>query len=188
MYREFIQRKFPGNEKLGLYVSPNLPGSKLGKILMKETRVQPSAVVAMYLERGFFSNDYFFFTDTHCHWPGGQMDLQTLRAAKADGKRIELMVSGIGTTNSTRVNVGNAEIAKILAKVLDDLAYHDPDKEKDSAPDPKKYAAYEGQAIDWLLLRDEVMRTIDMLHERFQDGKLSLMEYENKKTDLLSRL
>jgi hypothetical protein len=39
-----------------------------------------------------------------------------------------------------------------------------------------------------LLLRDEVMRTIDMLHERFQDGKLSLIQYEEKKTELLARL
>ena len=42
--------------------------------------------------------------------------------------------------------------------------------------------------MDWLLLRDEVMRTIDQLYERFQDGKLSLLEYENKKEQLLARL
>ena len=55
MYREFIKRKFPQNEKLGLYVAPNLPGSKLGRILMKETRVrQPGDVAALYLDSGFF--------------------------------------------------------------------------------------------------------------------------------------
>ena len=188
MYREFIQRKWPTNEKLGLYVSPNLPGGKLGKILMKETRVQPSAVVAMYLERGFFSNDYFLLTDTKAYWPGGTMDLETLRSAKQQGKRVELMITGLTSTSSTFAKIGNEEVAGIIAKVMDDLAYHDPEAEAAGIPDKDKYAEFEGSALDWLLLRDEVMRTIDMLHERFQDGKLSLIEYESKKADLLDRL
>lgn len=187
MYRAFIKRKFPHNEKLGLYVTPKLPATKLGKILMKETRVaQPTDVVAMYLDSGFFSSTYLILTDKKCFWDDGAFDLERLRAAKADGKRIEFTMSGLGTTSSVYFKLGDAEAATAIAKVMDDLAYHDPEKE--IVPDEKKYAQFEGQALDWLMLRDEVMRTIDMLHERFQDGKLSLLEYEAKKTELLDRL
>ena len=86
-------------------------------------------------------------------------------------------------------DLSREQATAILAKMLDDLAYWDPEKEKAEAVAPEQaYAQFEGSALDWLLLRDEVMRTIDMLHERFQDGKLSLLQYEEKKTELLARL
>lgn len=189
MYRDFIKRKFPHNEDLGLYVSPRLPATKLGKILMKETRVkQPGDVVAMYLDTGFFGGSYVILTATQCFYEGGTLDLETLRGSKADGKTVEFMVSGMGSTYSQRVKLGDEQAATTIAKVMDDIAYWDKEAEDSTAPDPEKYAPFEGQALDWLLLRDEVMRTVDMLHERFQDGKLSLLEYESKKTELLARL
>lgn len=189
MYREFIKRKFPHNEKQGLFVAPKLPGAKLGRILMKETRVrQPGDVAALYLDSGFFGTTYVIFTDDKLYWADGAADLNTLRAARADGKRIELSVSGLGSSTTTRIKVGDDEVATALAKLLDDLAYHDPDRDQKLKAGKEKYAQFEGQAIDWLLLRDEVMRTIDLLYERFQDGKLSLLEYEAKKTELLGRL
>jgi hypothetical protein len=189
MYREFIKRKFPHNEDLGLYVAPRLPATKLGKILMKETRVkQPSDVIAMYLDTGFWSSTYLILTDTKCFYDGGTFDLETLRSCSASGGAIEFMISGMGSTFGQKLKIGNELAATTLAKVLDDLAYWDKDKENETAADPEKYAQFEGSALDWLLLRDEVMRTIDMLHERFQDGKLSLLEYEGKKGELLARL
>ncbi len=189
MYRDFIKRKFPDNEDLGLFVSPRLPATKLGKILMKETRVkQPTEVVAMYLESGFFGGTYLILTDTKCYYDGGTFDLETLRGCKAEGKSIEFIISGMGSTFSQRFAMGDAQAATTVAKVLDDLAYWDKDKEAETAPDPEKYTQFEGQAVDWLLLRDEVMRTVDMLYDRFQDGKLSLLEYESKKAELLARL
>jgi predicted aspartyl protease len=189
MYREFIKRKFPQNDDLGLYVSPQLPATKLGKILMKETRVkQPTEVIAMYLDTGFFGGTYLILTDTKCYYDGGMFDLETLRSCSASGNVVEFTITGIGTTTAQRVKLGDANAASTIAKVLDDLAYWDKEKENETAPDPNKYHAFEGQAVDWLLLRDEVMRTIDQLYERFQDGKLSLLEFESKKTDLLARL
>jgi hypothetical protein len=189
MYREFIKRKFPHNEDMGLYVSPRLPATKLGKILMKETRVkQPNDVIAMYLDTSFFGGTYLILTDTKCFYEGGTFDLETLRACKVDGKTVEFMISGMGSTYSQRVKLGDEQAANAIAKILDDLAYWDKGSEEETAHDPEKYKAFEGQALDWLLLRDEVMRTVDMLHERFQDGKLSLLEYESKKTELLARL
>ena len=189
MYRDFIKRKFPQNDNLGLYVAPQLPATKLGKILMKETRVkQPTDVIAMYLDTSFFGGSYLILTDTKCFYEGGMFDLETLRACAASGSTIEFTITGIGAGATQHVKLGDDNAAATIAKVLDDLAYWDKDKEAESAPDPDKYKAFEGQALDWLLLRDEVMRTIDQLYERFQDGKLSLLEFESKKTDLLGRL
>lgn len=188
MYREYIQRKLSPNEGLGIYVAPNLPGSKLGRILNKETQVKPSEVVAFYYDSGMFSSSYLIITHTRCFFEGGSAHLENLRGAKADGKRIELtLTAGAGASTQT-VKLSDEEAAKTLAALLDDLAYYDPEKEKAEAPAADKYAQFEGQAIDWLLLRDEVMRTIDMLHERFQDGKLSLIQFEEKKLELLARL
>ena len=189
MYRDFIKRKFPHNESLGLYVVPNLPGSKLGKILMKETRVkQPGDVVAMYLDSGLFSTTFLILTDTKCYYEGGAFDLETLRGCRADGRTIEFNITGLGSTYSQKFKLADEKAASSLAKLLDDLAYWDKEKEEEIAEDPNKYKQFEGSALDWLLLRDEVMRTIDMLYERFQDGKLSLLEYEGKKAELLERL
>jgi hypothetical protein len=188
MYREFIQRKLSPNEGLGIYVSPNLPGSKLGRILNQETAVKPSEVVAFYIDAGLFSTTYFIITMTRCFFAGGSINLENLRGAKADGKRLELLSAAGTGTSAQSVKLSDENAAQILAKVLDDLAYWDPEKEKAAAPEEAAYAAFEGKAVDWLLLRDEVMRTIDMLHERFQDGKLSLIQYEEKKTELLARL
>ncbi len=189
MYRDFIKRKFPQNDDIGLYVAPQLPATKLGKILMKETRVrQPTEVVAMYLDTSFFGSTYLILTDTKCFYQGGAFDLETLRGCKAEGKTIEFMITGIGSSTSQKVTLGDEQAANTVSKVLDDLAYWDKDAEAETAPDPKKYAQFEGQALDWLLLRDEVMRTVDMLYDRFQDGKLSMLEYESKKADLLARL
>jgi hypothetical protein len=189
MYREFIQRKLSPNENLGIYVSPNLPGGKLGRILNVETSVKPSEVVAFYIDSGLFSTVYFIITATRCFFGGGSVNLENLRGAKADGKRIELMTAAGAGASTQSVKLGDEQAAALLAKVLDDLAYWDPEKEKaTAAASEETYAQFEGTALDWLKLRDEVMRTIDMLHERFQDGKLSLIQYEEKKTELLARL
>jgi hypothetical protein len=189
MYREFLKRKFPQNEDLGLFAAPQLPGSKLGRILMKETRVkQPNDIVAMYYDGGVFSTTYLILTDTKCFYDGGTFDLETLRGCKADGKHLEFMISGVGSTYAVRTKLGDEKAVGVIAKVLDDLAYWDKAEEDATKPDAKKYAQFEGQALDWLLLRDEVMRTIDLLYERFQDGKLSMLEYEAKKEEILARL
>ena len=190
MYRDFIQRKFPANESEGLYVAPQLPGSKLGRILMKETRIaQPGDVVAMFLDTGFFGGTYFLLTDTKAYYPGGEFDLERVRNAEADGKNMQIHLGTNTGTSAVRVKLGDSDAASIIAKVLDDLAFHDAGHEQELQNTKRSdYSQFEGQAIDWLLLRDEIMRTIDLLHEKFQDGKLSLLEYENKKLDLLNRL
>ncbi len=189
MYRDFIKRKFPANESEGLYVTPNLGGSKLGRILNKETHIQTGDVVAFYLDSGFFGSTYFVLTNDHGYYPGGQFPLENVRSAESDGKTLTIFIGTLTGATKTQVKLGDSNAATAIAKVLDDLAFHDPEKEADlSEASDDKYAEFEGQAIDWLKLRDEVMLTIDLLHEKFQDGKLSLLEYEGKKADLLNRL
>ncbi len=189
MYREFIARKFPYNESEGMYVAPRLPGSKLGRILMRETRVkQPGDVVAMYLDTGLFGSTYFILTDTKAFYDGGEFELERVRSAEADGKSVKVFLGNATGTTATSVRIGDRDVVAAVAKLLDDLAFHDPEKIADVQKTERDYKEFEGSALDWLLLRDEVMRTIDMLHEKFQDGKLSLLEYENKKSELLGRL
>jgi hypothetical protein len=189
MYRDFIKRKFPHNEKLGLFVAPKLPATKLGRILMKETRVQqPGEVAAMHLDSGLFGSTYVLLTDNKIFWPDGSLDLANVRSARADGRRVEISISSLGSASVARIKMGSDEVASAFAKILDDIAFFDPESANQLDSSRKDYSEFEGQAIDWLLLRDEVMKTIDLLYERFQDGKLSLIEYEEKKSQLLARL
>ncbi len=189
MYRDFIKRKFPANPSEGMFVTPHLGGSKLGRILNKEKRIQTGDVVAYYLDSNLFGSTYLVLTGTRCYYDGGQFNLENVRSAEADGKHLAVYLGTNTGADKIRLRLGDAGVVSTIAKVLDDLAFHDPVKVEDLMDKgPNKYAEFEGQAIDWLKLRDQVMLTIDMLHEKFQDGKLSLLEYESKKAELLARL
>ena len=190
MYRDFIQRKFPANPSEGMYVAPHLGGSKLGRILSKETRIsQPGDVVAYFLDSSLFGATYFILTGTDAYFSDGQFPLENVRSSEPDGKYLVVYTGTNTGADKVRVRLGDVDVVKAVAKVLDDLAFHDPVKVADMIDQGKeKYSEFEGQAIDWLKMRDQVMLTIDMLHEKFQDGKLSLLEYEGKKADLLGRL
>lgn len=189
MYRDFILRKFLTSEKLGFWKRPHLPGGKLGRILASETRIkQPGDVIAMHYSGGTFGKTYLILTETEVYHPNGNFLIEDLKMAERDGREIKVTVNRMGESHIQTVKAKNDEAARLIYKILDDLAYFDPESEGKEEDPEEKYAAFEGQAIDWLLLRDEVMKTIDLLHERFQDGKLSLLEYDSKKAELLSRL
>lgn len=187
MYREFLQNKWPHNEQMGLYVIPRLPGSKLGRILNSEKRIkQPGDVIAMYYESGFWGATYFVVTDEKVFFKGHEFLLEDMRAVDLHDNKLSFTVNNLGQMGKVEFSASNNQAASAMAKVLGDLIHHDPTAP--DGPDPEQYAAYEGKALDWLLLRDEVMKTIDQLYEKFNDGKLSLLEYEEKKADLLARL
>ena len=76
-------------------------------------------------------------------------------------------------------------MAKTLQRIFEGLSRTDPKAEKIVK---QTYEGYSNTELDWLNLRDEIMRTFDMLYDRYNDGKLTLLEYENKKEQLLSRL
>ncbi|MCB9234165.1 MAG: hypothetical protein H6581_21090 [Bacteroidia bacterium] len=187
MYRQFLQEKFPADEKSNLFKFPALPAVKLGKLLMKETRIsQPGDVVAVHFYSSMMSSGYAIFTDTEFFYPGGSFLLEDVKSAQEDGSRVTVHVNHLGSLVTHAFKVGSDEAAHAFRKVFNDLSRFDPQASTtEVAPD---YSAYEGKAIDWLLMRDEVMKTIDMLAEKFSDGKISLLEYEEKKEELLSRL
>ncbi|MCS7085291.1 MAG: hypothetical protein RMM53_05855, partial [Bacteroidia bacterium] len=56
------------------------------------------------------------------------------------------------------------------------------------AIETRDYSSFSADARVWLELRDEILKTIDRLHEAFNAGKISLLEYEDKKAELLRRL
>ena len=187
MYRKFLQEKFPAEEKSHLYKFPALPAVKLGKLLMKETRIsQPGDVVAVHFYSSMFSSGYAIFTDSEFFYPDGSFLLEDVKSAQIDEKKVLVHVNHLGSLTTHTFKVGTEEAAHAFHKILNAVARYDPKAvAEEEAPD---YSKFEGQAIDWLLLRDEIMKTIDMLAEKFSDGKLSLLEYESKKLELLNRL
>lgn len=186
MYRKFLQEKFPAEEKSNLYKFPALPAVKLGKLLMKETRIsQPGDVMAVHFFSSMFSSGYAIFTGSEFFYPDGSFLLEDIKSAQEDGNKVLVHVNHLGSLTTHTFKVGNDEAAHAFRKVLNGVARFDPALALEEGPD---YSAFEGKAIDWLLLRDEVIKTIDLLAEKFSDGKLSLLEYESKKTDLLNRL
>lgn len=188
MYADYIKRRFPQNDKEGMYAAPNLPAVKLGKILIKERSVkQPGDVAAMHLDEGVFSSSYILFTGEGCFYDGQSFLWEDTRGAVAEGKKIKVTLNVHGGGFSERFLKAKSETAaKMLATVIENIARHDPESAQQE--EKPSYEDFEGSALDWLLLRDEVMKTIDLLYEKFMDGKLTLLEYEEKKTELLARL
>lgn len=185
MYAELIKSKFPSDESLDLYVAPSLPAVKLGKVLSGETRIkQPGDVVAFHLDAGFFSSSYVVLTADECFYPGSGFRLSEVRDARADGKKVVAYVNLKGSFTEHAMSCGSEGAAKAIARVLTDVGGK---KEEIKMPEPT-YEGFDKNELNWLKLRDEVMKTIDLLNEKFNDGKLSLLEFEDKKADLLSRL
>jgi hypothetical protein len=181
---DVILRTFPNDERMGFFVKPNLPSTKLGKVLNAYTRLQPGDILAFHLTGGLLSTDSVALTATAVHYDKGFFTYEDLKGANAQGKNVVVQVNQNASLVNHTLKADTAEAATILARVLDTLAG------QEKAPDlePASYVGFSKEAVQWLEIRDEVMRTIDLLHERFQSGKLSLLEYEEKKTDLLSRL
>ena len=188
MYADLIKRKFPHDQQLDLYVQPQLPAVKLGKALAKDTRVaSPSDIVAVHMYGGMFSSSLVIFTTDKCFFTGGSFLLEDVREATFEGKTLIVTVNQGGAPTNHKIGVKNEDVARVLRKLFSDIAYFDAKSVKHLE---KTYEnlGYNKEEINWLKLRDEVMRTIDMLTERFNDGKLSLLQFEEKKDDLLSRL
>lgn len=186
MYADWLKEKFPHDDRAGLYKVPDLPAVKLGRILVKERRISsPNDVVAMHVYGGFFSSGYIIFTKDNCFYDGGSFLLEDVKEFQHKGSACTVFINQKGNLVPHKFKVDNEQVAETFRKLFQALAYYDPKAEKMVQSD---YTGFDGAELDWLKLRDEVMRTIDMLHERFNEGKLSLLEYEEKKQQLLSRL
>jgi hypothetical protein len=186
MYGDYLKEKFPHDERNGLFVAPNMPAVKLGKALMKDRRIaSPNDVLALHINEGTFSSDYIFFTKEKCFYDGGEFLLEDIKEIQVDGRRLTVFANQKGQYLPHQLKAKNDTVAKTLQRVFEGLSSFDP-KAKEMME--RTYEGYSNTELDWLNLRDEIMRTIDMLHDRFQDGKLSLVEYEEKKDELLGRL
>jgi hypothetical protein len=186
-FSAIIQKKFPYNEKLGFYVKPNLPAKILGRALNTYTKISsPADVVAFYYFSNMFSSGNVALTGTHLFAPKNSFLLEDIKGAQANKNNVEIMLNQNGNTVRYVLSVQNEEAAQILAKFLEDIAYTPRGEQIVSAVN--SYEVFEAKELNWLLLRDEVMKTIDMLYDRFNEGKITLLEYEEKKQELLSRL
>lgn len=188
-FRDLIQRRFPQNDQRGFYRLPDIPNGAMSRALNDFTRLSQRDVVAIYRYGSLMGGSgSVVLTATHLHHPKGSFALADLKGAFQQGKDVQFQLNtGGGSIGTVNFKCATEEDAQALQRFLDDVAT--APRADDIAPTPQAdYSAYSPEAVNWLELRDEVMRTIDQLHERFQDGRLSLMEYEDKKADLLSRL
>lgn len=186
MYADFLKERFPHDEKNGLYVTPKLPAVKLGKILVSDTRIaSPNDVIALHYHSGTFSKSVVMFTATTCYYADGAFLLEDVKEIQTDGSKMTVFANQKGQFIPHKFSVKNEQVAHTLKKVLGAISTFDPKAEKLV---DRVYEGYSNTELDWLNLRDEIMRTIDMLYERYNDGKLSILEYEEKKEELLKRL
>ncbi len=188
MYADFLKERFPHDEANGLFRAPNLPAVKLGKLLMKETRIaSPNDVLGIHLWSGFLGGGYVMFTKDRCFYSDGEFALEDVKSADPQKDKIFVVTNLQGQLEPNELDVENDIVATALARLLSAMAGVDP-KAKQALENTYREEGYSVAEINWLQLRDEVMRTIDFLYDRYNDGKLSMLEYESKKEELLSRL
>ena len=186
-YRDILKEKFPQDEKNGLFVAPKLPAVRLGKILMKDKRIaSPNDVVAMHHYSGVFNSETVIFTQERCFYQGGAFNLEDIKEVQVKGDDLTVFANQQTQFVPHQFSVKNKQVAKTLQRILESISAYDPKAEAMVAK--TQYDGYSNTELDWLNLRDEIMRTIDMLYARYNDGKLSMIEYEDKKAELLSRL
>ncbi|MEZ4771764.1 MAG: hypothetical protein R3D00_01195 [Bacteroidia bacterium] len=186
MYGNLLKDKFPQDEKNGLYKVPNLPAVKLGKILTSDTRIaSPNDVLALHLHSGTFSKSVLIFTKDRCFYPDGSFLLEDVKEIQVEGSRLIVFANQQAQLVPHKLSVKSEQVAQILKKLLESIAHHDPVSEE---MNKKLYEGFSTTELDWLNLRDEIMRTIDMLYDRYNDGKISILDYEEKKQELLDRL
>lgn len=186
-YTQALLRRFPSDERLGFFVKPQLPAKKLGKLLGDYTKINsPGDVVAFYQYSGYFSGFSALFTAYLCHYSKGFFNLEDVKSVEVQKETICVFVNQGGGTTRHDIKTENENAAKLLARVFEEIAY--TPKADELIETVRNYEGFSKEAINWLELRDEVMQTIDTLYQKFNDGKLTLLEYEEKKSDLLSRL
>lgn len=187
-YKAIIERQFPNDERLGFFVKPNLPTSILGRVLNDHTKLGPGDVLAIHRAGGGMlgGGGTIALTATHVYYDKGFFLLEDIRSAETHGKTVTVDVNQNGASVPHTLKADSEEAAPILARTLDTLGLQS--KTQDIPVTDYAAQGFDKAAVQWLTIRDEVMRTLDMLHDRFQAGKLNLLEYEETKAELLGRL
>jgi hypothetical protein len=187
-YTEAVLRRFPTDAQQGFFAKPNLPSGKLGRALGAYTKLNPGDIIAIHEYGNLFSGGSLAFTAHQLWHPKGFINYEDIRSADSADKDITVQVNQGGTTLPVLLKADSPQAAQLLVNVLDVLSY--PEQGADETEPARDYEqeGFQHTEISWLKLRDEVMKTIDLLHQKFQDGKIGLQEWEDKKADLLSRL
>lgn len=186
-YRALLLRHFPENPTLGFYRHPKLPSSLVGRSLGRFLHVtSPADVVAFYRYDRLFRSYEVMFTDTHFYDEEAYFPLEDVRAVQRKENRLIIGLQQVGKVLYHTLDLGHPLSAELMEKVFE-MIIHAP---KDDLLERARYlrAGLNPASIQWLELRDEVLRTIDLLYEKYQEGKLSLIEYETLKEDLLRHL
>ncbi|MEM7655960.1 MAG: hypothetical protein AAF399_07515 [Bacteroidota bacterium] len=188
MYADYFKEKFPQDESNGLYKVPKLPAVRLGKILIKDKRIaSPNDVIAMHYYSSTFSSGVILFTQDKCFFEDGSFLLEDVKEVQIKGRKLTVFANQQAQLIPLQLSAKNDQVAQTLKRILEGASRFDPKAEK-LMENTSNYEQYSTTELDWLNLRDEIMRTIDMLYERYNDGKLSILEYEEKKEELLGRL
>ncbi|MCS7189713.1 MAG: hypothetical protein RMJ66_05870 [Bacteroidia bacterium] len=186
-YRILLLRKFPENPTLGFYRHPKLPSSLVGRTLVRFLHVtSPADVVAFYYYEKIFRSYEVLFTDTHIYDKAAYYPLEDIRGVKRAKDQIILEISQVGRMMTHVIHLGNPLAAELMERVIE-LIIQAP-KEDAIEKVIQLRAGLNMSSVQWLELRDEVLRTIDLLYDKYQEGKLSLLEYEMLREDLLRRL
>jgi hypothetical protein len=187
-FSQVLQPRFPNDGALKLYAAPHIPAAKLGSAMSKYHAIAvPKDVIGVVEYGSLFSGGLHAFTGKMCYHPGGKFALEDMRSVSSHQDRVEVTLNQGGLTSTVFLKVENPNAARLLVNALDAVVF--APKTEDIVPE-RDYAAegFSPEAINWLELRDEVMKTVDMLYQRFQDGKISLTEWETKRFELLERL
>lgn len=189
MYADYLKTKFPQDDKNGLYVVPNLPAVRLGKLLIKDQRISsPNDVLALHYYSSTFSSGSVMFTKDTCLYEGGSFLLEDIKEIQLDGRKMMVFVNQQAQFVTHNFSVKNDQVAQTLKRILEGAGRYDPKAKKALEDIAYQEQGFNAAEVTWLNLRDEVLRTIDLLYERYNDGKLSILEYEEKKEELLNRL
>ena len=186
-FTELLSKAFPTAPKEGLFGLPEIPGGKQGRALSAYKDIPtPSAILGVCEYGNMLRGGCHAFTGTMMFTTEGEFPLQELKSATASERYVQLAVNASGQVRTLKIKTESDSAAEMLVRLLDQVIYQP--KADDLLEEEKDYSSFDPEQINWLELRDEIMKTIDQLHQRFQLGKISLNEYENKKTDLLDRL
>lgn len=188
-FEDLILRRFPHNPSRGLYRKPDIPNGEQARVLNDYTKLNPRELLAIYRYGSLLgSSGSLAFTRTHLWHPKGSIALADLKGGSVQEKTLNIAFNAGGALGAQPFKCDKPEDAAQLAGFLEALAFAPKAEDLVQQAAPKTYEGYSKEAVQWLEIRDEVLRTIDLLSERFQDGRLNLLEYEEKKADLLSRL
>ncbi len=187
-YEEVIKTMFPHNPERGFYKKPNMPATQLGRLLMDYPRLKsPALVEAFYSWKGFFKGGHLLVTKERLLFPDGDVRLEDVLSAQAQGDEVVLMVNQGGRSVSFVIKTANEKDAKTLASFFNALA-NVPKAEQITQKVEAIAKDLNPHEIRWIKLKDAVLDAIEKLHLLYQAGKISLTEWEIKRKELLDRL